>query len=354
MKQWRLLLILNLYKKTWAIEHGIQVEESNWLEQITIEQIKRFKPAILFLEHHSILTSSCLNELKQICPSIKLIISWCGAPYQDKAIFKNHDLVLSCIPELVEQFREMGHQSEHLNHAFDPRILNRIDLTVQPSIDFSFVGQIVRGSQYHSNREQILEKLVSQFPVQIYSPSADISKKYKIKMCVENIIYPMFQFLKKLGVSTKILSKLPKIGYLAPLVDHPVNPINPHLQPFMKLPVFGLEMFQTLRNSKITFNNHINISPRSASNMRLFESTGIGTCLVTDWKENITSLFEQDKEVITYRSTEECVKKVEWLLENPEEREKIAKAGQTRTLKDHTFNKRAVKLNQIIQNQLTK
>ena len=106
-------------------------------------------------------------------------------------------------------------------------------------------------------------------------------------------------------------------------------------------------MFQTLRDSKVTYNNHIDVSPRSASNMRLFEATGIGTCLVTDWKENISELFEPEKEVVTYRSIDECAEKIRWLLENPAERDAIGKAGQARTLKDHTFSSRAALLDDI-------
>ena len=60
-------------------------------------------------------------------------------------------------------------------------------------------------------------------------------------------------------------------------------------------PLFGLDMFQGLRDSQVTLNTHIDISPRSASNMRLFEATGAGSCLLTDRKENLDwTLFEED------------------------------------------------------------
>ncbi|MFO0210108.1 MAG: glycosyltransferase, partial [Pseudanabaena sp.] len=88
------------------------------------------------------------------------------------------------------------------------------------------------------------------------------------------------------------------------------------------------------------------------SNMRLFETTGVGSCLITDWKQNINDLFEPDREVVTYRSSSECIEKVKWLLSNPLEAEKIAKAGQHRTLKDHTFDIRSVQLDLIIQEAL--
>jgi spore maturation protein CgeB len=86
--------------------------------------------------------------------------------------------------------------------------------------------------------------------------------------------------------------------------------------------------------------------------MRLFEATGVGTCLITDWKDNLHDLFEPDREVVTYRSPQECVEKVKWLLEHPQEREAIAQAGQARTLKDHTFDQRAIELDYIIRREL--
>jgi spore maturation protein CgeB len=87
--------------------------------------------------------------------------------------------------------------------------------------------------------------------------------------------------------------------------------------------------------------------------MRLFEATGVRTCLLTDWKENLSELFEIDREVVTDKSVNECIEKVEWLLENPQERELIAKAGQARILKDHTFAQRAVQLDEIIRKALS-
>lgn len=223
------------------------------------------------MENHSIFTSSWLKELKQTCPSICLIISWCGAPYEDKTLFRDHNLVLSCIPELVEQFQAMGHHSEHINHAFDPCVLEKIHLQTQPNIDFSFVGQIVRESKYHLQRERLLENLVSQIPIQIYSPSADVTWRDTLKVSTKMTLYDMTQILKAIGIPRNLLVKLPKVGKLLVQDNRPMHFINPKLQLFMRPAVFGLEMFQTLRNSKTTLNNHIDISPRSASNMRLLK-----------------------------------------------------------------------------------
>jgi spore maturation protein CgeB len=111
-------------------------------------------------------------------------------------------------------------------------------------------------------------------------------------------------------------------------------------------------MYEIISQSKITLNNHIDDAKNEAANMRLFEATGVGTCLLTDWKENLHELFEPDREVVTYKSVEECIEKVKWLLDHPQEREAIAKAGQARTLKDHTFAQRAIQLDEIIRKMI--
>jgi spore maturation protein CgeB len=87
--------------------------------------------------------------------------------------------------------------------------------------------------------------------------------------------------------------------------------------------------------------------------MRLFEATGVGTCLLTDWKENLVELFEPDSEVLTYRSAEECVEKVKFILEHEDQRHTIAAAGQKRTLRQHTFKNRMAQIDEIIKTFLS-
>ena len=83
--------------------------------------------------------------------------------------------------------------------------------------------------------------------------------------------------------------------------------------------------------------------------MRLFEATGVGSCLLTDWKENLSDFFIPDVEVVTYRSSQEATEKVKFLLEHPEQRRAIALAGQRRTLSEHTYKQRAQQLDALIQ-----
>jgi spore maturation protein CgeB len=72
------------------------------------------------------------------------------------------------------------------------------------------------------------------------------------------------------------------------------------------------------------------------------------SCLITDWKLNLPDMFEVDKEIVTYRTAAECAEKVRYLLEHEDQRRDIALAGQRRTLRDHTYGKRAEQLNEML------
>jgi spore maturation protein CgeB len=111
---------------------------------------------------------------------------------------------------------------------------------------------------------------------------------------------------------------------------------------------FGLDYYDVLARSKIVFNRHIGCAGNDASNMRMFEATGMGACLLTDNKRNLRDLFEPGVEVVTYENIDDAIQKVEYLLAHDREREAIAKAGQRRTLEDHSFEKRVHTLAGII------
>ena len=89
-----------------------------------------------------------------------------------------------------------------------------------------------------------------------------------------------------------------------------------------------------------------------AANVRLFEITGVGSCMITDWKRNLNDIFEIDKEVVAFTTGDECIEKIKWLLNHQKERQEIAEAGQKRVLRDHTFKIRAGQLNEIILKEL--
>jgi hypothetical protein len=350
-------------QKTWAAEHGLAFGENDWLFEIMSAQVKDFRPDVLIVADYSTVTAAFLRHLRETCPSLRLVLGWCGAPYRDGSVFGECDVVLSCVPELVEHFTGQGHRSRHVNHAFEPRVLDKLGATPAPvAADFVFLGSIIKSDQFHLEREKILSRLVEETELQIWSEvGPKPSSRQQNDAPAAGSAPSDMRAPVRAGLRAR-MSSLPLVGAAARRAARILrgSPTTPALSPSVdgriarraRPPLFGLEMFRQLRDSRVALNTHIDISPVNASNMRLFEATGVGACLLTDWKANLPDLFEPDAEVVAYRDASECVEKVKYLLSHEAERQRIAAAGQRRTLREHTFASRAAQIDAVVREAL--
>jgi spore maturation protein CgeB len=113
-----------------------------------------------------------------------------------------------------------------------------------------------------------------------------------------------------------------------------------------------MDMYRALARSRITLNRHIDVAENNANNMRLYEATGVGSLLITDRKDNLGEIFEVGKEIVAYSSQEEAAELIRYYLDHAEEAATIARAGQARTLREHTYRHRMEELVPILQRYL--
>ena len=73
---------------------------------------------------------------------------------------------------------------------------------------------------------------------------------------------------------------------------------------------------------------------------RDFEVPMSGGLYLTQDNPELSLVYDVGKEIMTYKDEEDCAKKIKWLLANPDEADKIRKAGRTRAMRDHTWEKR--------------
>jgi spore maturation protein CgeB len=73
---------------------------------------------------------------------------------------------------------------------------------------------------------------------------------------------------------------------------------------------------------------------------RPFELAGCGAFVISSYVEGMENYYLPDQEMVFYRGREELIQKVLYYLEHPEERQRIAKAGYERTIKEHTYENR--------------
>jgi len=73
---------------------------------------------------------------------------------------------------------------------------------------------------------------------------------------------------------------------------------------------------------------------------RDFDILGCGSFALSEAADNIEDYYQNNKEIVLFYSIDDLVKKIKYYLIHSKEREEIARAGQIRTLRDHTYEKR--------------
>ncbi len=335
----------------WAREHGSDAMGRD----IVAEQIKELRPDVVFFQDSYIFHGEWVDRLRQQVPSIRLVLGWCCAPFSEaiQKQFTSFEAVIVCSPGFRPALERLGVRTHELHHAFEPSLLPLIaEQNAFPNVDFIFTGSIITGAGFHDMRQMLLEHLIEcGTSIDLY---ANIPRITPIDLLLRRSAYAVCRGLESIGLSG-LAKSLPVIGKAYGLQEMPRRPEHlGKLLAIAKPPVYGLDMFKALSRSRICFNNHGEVAGDYAANVRLFEVTGVGTCLLTDWKKNIGDLFAVDTEVVTYRSEDECVEKVHWLLDHPKECEAIAKAGQRRTLREYTFERRAAEFDAIVRTELSR
>ena len=333
----------------WAAEAGVAYGESSWQHDILRAQVRHCQPEVLFLTDYASFSADFVHSLREVAPGIRRIGVWCGAPYRNAAIFRECDVVLTCVPELERHFGAEGHDCRRIDHAFDPRILSRIS-PGEAETAVGFIGSIILRHQFHSGRERLLRQLAERLDLTIWSDLAQPSWGSILLMAGKLAGYELVDLLRRGGVPESIWKGLPILGRIARWQERPFVPrrFPRSLLRIARPAVYGLQMFEGLQRTLVCLNTHLDLSVESASNIRLFEATGVGSCLLTDWKKNLSHLFAVDDEVATYRSLDECVEKASYLLDHPVKRREMALAGQRRVLAAHTFAHRAPLLAQAL------
>lgn len=307
-------------QRAWAREHGLRASaprqrwrfalrrglvpwlrregDDRWRGEVLAAQIEDFRPDVVLNQDLPGLPACFLRGCR---PRVRLLVGQHAAtPLPEGGDYGAYDLMLSSFPPTLDFFRSRGVPAELWRLGFDPLVLTRL-AEGEKRHDVTFVGSF---QPVHAARRELIEFLCGRCPqIGVWSPAAE------------------------------------ELPAGSPIRDR------------RRGEAWGLDMYRVLRDSRITVNHHGSIPP-FANNYRLYEATGVGTLLLTDWKENLPEMFEPEREVATYRTPGECAGRIAHYLAHPEEREAVARAGQARTLRDHTFARRIRELLDLLGRRL--
>lgn len=306
-----------LLQSAWAREHGRRL--SHRLAQLPHSYLSRI-PAVrsvtrLFPTFHRILEAQAseftpdvlyFQDLNFVPPPLlrklrkrgALIVGQIASPLPPPHILRSYDLILSSLPNQVEQIRAAGVASEFLGIGFDTRLNTELN-DLPRDLPVTFVGGV---SRQHESTQPLLEAVAA----------ADV------------------------GLSI--------FGYGA-------EQLPQHLQALHHGERWGFDMYTELRRSAITLNRHIRVAEGYSNNMRLFEATGVAATLVTDRSKNLHQYFNDD-EVLSYSTVDEAVDCIRWALEHRDEARQMAERAQRRTTTEHSYESRMRDLDKILRHAL--
>lgn len=95
-------------------------------------------------------------------------------------------------------------------------------------------------------------------------------------------------------------------------------------------------------------NNNTLMIPAVSPNPRTFEIAASGTLQLCDARDDLSSFYTPDEEIVTFASPQEMMDKIRYYLTHEEERRAIALRAFERTLKDHMYIKRLDQLLKVI------
>ena len=268
------------------------------MHRVLLNQVRKFQPDVLFIQDLNLIPAQLGRELKKYT---RLFVGEIASPLPPKSYFREYDLIISALPLIVEKVRSWGQKSQYLPLGFNEEKAKFSPASSRP-IDVSFIGSFSR------HQPQTLPLLAEV---------ARINPSLKIFGPASTEIFEPF------GLAGNYVGE-----------------------------AWGNSMFDVISQSKIIINRHGTIAGDYAVNMRMFESTGMGSVLVTENKSNLGELFEIGTEVVSYSSPEDAANSIQMLLRAPDKLDSIASAGQRRTLSQHTYSKRSEALGKILLDSL--
>lgn len=296
--------------------------------EIFFKQLEEFKPDVLFFQGTPPLSAKELQYVKKNFQFIKKMIVHCGFQIDDN-ILENIDILMLASPHLFDLYKDKIKNINLVYHYFDEDVLNHINKGNKEDF-LIFCGKTGsnQNQDYHS-RYHLLDRICNDFDFKCFSQ--EMSKKENKRLSEFNLMNLLFKKVlqKEIFLHDKYAEKI----------------FNP---------VFGLEMYKKILNSYALLNSHVDLNKNPinfSANMRLFETTGVGTAIFTEDSKNINDLFKKDQ-VIVYKNYEELINKIKYYKSNLDELIQIGKNGQEQTLKFHSSKIRVNEINQIILSNL--
>lgn len=336
-------------QQAWARENSSKLSGN----ELLLEQIVSYRPEVLFIQDSINFSAGFVDRIRDKVPTLRLLVGHCCAPFTPLNLeaFGKYDLMLTCSEKFGEELRRAQIKTYLFHHAVEASLVSEISPGDPVTEDIIFIGSLLYRSEFHKKRIAYVEEILRKdLPLKMYGV---IEQDPWLLLKMKQASYLMVKSAEKLGLRGYLNNA--SLRKIAQLKDFPrrsryssllKNSIREEL-------LFGRSMLAEIARHTVGFNLHGDAAGDYAANVRMFEVAGAGALLVTDHKQNIHDLYEPDSEILTFNNTEECIEKLSWALEHPDEARKMAIRGQQRTLRDHTVERRVDLLYEILKTEFS-
>ena len=317
--------------------HNLEILQEKWLRQygdinskdeIIFQQIKYYNPDVLFIGDVNLLSKKFIEKARSIS-SVQLILCFHCAPFSKKNLdnLKFADAIITCTEGYRKKLKNLIKNDVFLmHHAFQND--SEINFEEKRYFDVGFLGSLFLNNNLHVGRINIIYDLIKNFNKSYIA--INFSKHFILdflRFILNSII--KLNFFKNIKIFYKII----------------------YIFVFSKNPIFGQNMFDVLKNTKILINKHIE-DTEYAGNMRLFEGTGLGCLLITDYKKDLEKLFKIGEDVVIFDNEKYILEKISFYLKDNNARINIAKNGYNKTKSFHNYLNRVNELDKFIKKKI--
>lgn len=278
----------------WLRETGqVLRHQQNWEFEIVKKQVEYYQPDVLYITHAIGLDSRFIRTLSW---KPRLVIGWWGANIPQGTDWREFDVLLSNSKTILYLARKLGAKAVEWYYPGFPQYLAQNGAGEPKEWDLVFCGTLSRD---HLRRYDYIKKIVK-----IARERADD--------------FSLGLFISPIHIQ------------LDPEIDRYNHGVR-----------WGMDMYRTLKKARVAINIDIDGEENEAGNMRVFEVTGMGSFLLTEYHRDIETYFRPGIEIETFRDFSELMEKTDYYLQHPDQRETIAQNGQARCFRDYSLARRA-------------
>jgi spore maturation protein CgeB len=352
----------------WASEYGHKklLAEPNWQFKILLHQVKQFQPDAIFIYAGALFWVPRINreQLRAVCKRPVIVTGFWGdelfadTTYAD--YFGDMDYVFCSSSRYAQHFRDADIPASTIGNPFDDTI--QFSTPTEKTKDFIFSGVTGYGFPDHIGRYEKLIQLMRKSRLQIWANEPVVVRRKAKEFALDTLArcprpvlwllsmapYPRVRRAVDISLSLK-QTELPAADWFrAHGGEHPnggyfgrkAKPLRRLFRSRVhKQLVDCSEYYRLVAESKLVLNLHRD-EDADIGNIRCFEVTGLGSCLVTDRGTELREFFDVENDIVSFETADECAEKVNYLLQHPEEIERIARNGQRKTLSRHTVGHR--------------